>query len=277
MQSAGSKDSRTPRRGRPARLTPSDAGNRTVLIGIELLKTVARAREPITLTQIARESGMLPSRAHRYVASLKQAGFLRQDAESGKYDVGPAAIELGLSAVARIDGVRVASDIMTELTADTGLVSYLCVWGSNGPTVIKSEFGNVQTAVRVREGSNLSMLTATGRIFLAYYPREETQGLFDRDLADWNASTPPSRNVKAKDVARICEKVHSDGIARTVGLRNPTWTAFSTPVFRPDGKLAMALTVIGITSLFDTQLNGPVAQRLKQASQLISSSLGTRI
>ncbi len=272
-----SLDSKPSRRGRPARLNPTEAGNRTVMIGIELLKMVAQCKEPVTLTQIAKQTGMSPSRVHRYVASLKQAGFLRQDAASARYDVGPAAIELGLSAVARIDGVRLAADIMARLTADTGLVSYLCVWGSNGPTVIKSEFGDVRTAVRVREGSNLSMLTATGRIFLAHLPREETQRLLDRDLVEWNAATPASRNVKAKDLEKICAKVRADGIARTVGLRNPTWTAFSTPIFRPDGKLAMALTLIGISMLFNTQLNGPVALRLKDASRLLSSSLGARI
>jgi DNA-binding IclR family transcriptional regulator len=272
-----SLDTKPSRRGRPARLSPSEAGNRTVMIGIELLKVVAQCKEPVTLTQIARETGMSPSRAHRYIASLKQAGFLRQDVASAKYDIGPAAIELGLSAVARIDGVRLAADIMTRLTEETGLVSYLCVWGSNGPTVIKSEFGDVRTAVRVREGSNLSMLTATGRIFLAHLPREETRHLFDRDLVEWNAATPASGHVKEEDVDKIGAKIRADGIARTVGLRNPTWTAFSTPIFRPDGKLAMALTLIGISTMFNTQINGPVASRLKEASQRLSSALGARV
>jgi DNA-binding IclR family transcriptional regulator len=270
-----SANSTTSRRGRPARLSLTEAGNRTVLIGIELLKTVARSKE-LTLTQIAKNSGMSPSRAHRYVASLKQAGFLSQDAESGKYRVGPGAIELGLSALASIDGVRLASDVMAKLTGETGLVSYLCVWGSNGPTVIKSEFGNVQTAVRVREGSSLSMMTATGRVFLAYLSSNETGHLLERDLPEWNASTPPSRHIKAKDVENICTKVRANLIARTIGVKNPTWTAFSTPIFGPDGKLTMALTLIGISQLFDTRLDGAVATRLKDASRLLSASLGAR-
>lgn len=267
-------EGKTARRGRPSRLTPAQAGNRTVLIGIEILQTVVRSKKAIALTEIAKQTGMSPSRTHRYISSLCQAGFLRQDPDSGRYDVGPGVIELGISAVARVDGIRLAANVMDELTSKTRLVSYLCVWGSNGPTVIKSELGTVQTAVRVREGSNLSMLTATGQIFLTYWPRADTEKLFNRDLDEWNTSAPASRRIKAEDIEKMCKKVRVNHIARTTGMRNPTWTAFSAPIFGPDGKLMMALTLIGVSNLFDTRINGEVAEQLKSASQRLSSSLG---
>jgi DNA-binding IclR family transcriptional regulator len=60
-------------------------------------------------------------------------------------------------------------------------------------------------------------------------------------------------------------------IARTTGMRHPTWTAFSAPVFR-DGKFTMALTLIGVTRTFDNQLDGTVASHLKATAELISSN-----
>jgi DNA-binding IclR family transcriptional regulator len=255
-------------------LTPEQAGNRTVLVGIEILQTVVRSKKAIALTDIAKQTAMSPSRTHRYIASLCKSGFLRQDPETGRYDVGPGAIELGISAMARIDGIRLAANVMEELTGKTRLVSYLCVWGSNGPTVIKNELGSVQTAVRVLEGTNLSMLTATCQIFLTYWPRAETIELFNRDLAEWNASAPTGRQMKAEDIEKVCKKVRVSQIARTTGMRNPTWTAFSAPVFGPGGKFMMALTLIGVSNLFDTRINGEVAGQLKSAAMRLSSSLG---
>jgi DNA-binding IclR family transcriptional regulator len=186
---------RSPRRGRPERLTTEQASNRTVVFGLQLLKVVTDARKPIALTEVASRMAISPSRAHRYLASLCQAGFVKKDQDSGRYDVGPGAIELGIAAASRVDGMQIAKQAMEDLTAATGLVSYICMWGSNGPTIIRREQGAVQTAVRILEGTNLPMLTATGQIFLAFLPQEQTRDFLMRDLEKWNATAPAARRV----------------------------------------------------------------------------------
>lgn len=270
---ASAKGAFAARRGRPALLPPEQSGNRTVMIGLDLLKAVVAAAKPLPLTDIAEQMKMSPSRTHRYLSSLCQAGFLRKDIDSGRYDVATGAIELGIAAAARVDGMRLAAKVMEDLTSRTGLVSYLCVWGSNGPTVIRRELGTVQTAVRVREGSNLSLLTATGRIFFTYLARSQTSDLLQRDMAEWNAIAECSRRVTVEDMERFRKRVKNAQIARTKGMRHPTWTAFSCPVFGAPAKFIMALTLIGVTKLFDTRLNGEVAGHLKAAARLLTSSM----
>jgi DNA-binding IclR family transcriptional regulator len=262
---------RSPRRGRPVRLPAEQASNRTVVFGLQLLKTVIDAGKPIALTEVAKQMAISPSRAHRYLASLSQAGFVKQDEDTGRYDVGAGAIELGVAAAARVSGMQVATQAMEDLTATTGLVSYICIWGTNGPTIIRREQGAVQTAVRIREGSRLPMLTATGQIFLAYLPDEQTRDLLTRDLAEWNASAPANSRVSLEQVEKIRRRVRNARIARSTGVRHPTWTALSSPVFR-GGKFTMALTLIGVSRAFDTQLDGEVASSLKTTAELISST-----
>jgi DNA-binding IclR family transcriptional regulator len=212
---------------------------------------------------------MSASRTHRYLSSLQHAGFVRKNADTGHYDMGPATIEIGIAAMERVDGAQVAADIMKDLTNKTGLCSYLCVWGSNGPTVVRSELGSVQTAVRMREGTNLSMLTATGQIFHAFMPEAKTRELVERDLDLWN-EVAPEPLTSLEQVLRGRARVQKLGIARSRGMRNPTWTAFSCPIFDGGGEFKMAMTLIGVSALFDINMDGSVARELRAAGEKLS-------
>ena len=259
------------RRGRPARLSSDAAGNSTAQTVLELLKALAAQEGPMPLTDLAAAVGMSASRTHRYLSSLIQTGFARQESNTGHYDIGTATIEIGIAAARRFQGSRLTEEVMKDLTRSTGLSSYICVWGSNGPTVVRDEIEDVQTVARMRMGTNLSMLTATGQIFLAFMPAAVTNDLLLRDIELWNSETP-ERAVSAEYMEAQRRRVLEARFSRTTGMRNPTWTAFSCPVFDLSGSFRMALTVIGVSVLFDTGVNGAVAQTLRSAAKRLSLS-----
>lgn len=266
---------RTGLRGRPAKVPAEQSGSRTILAGLVLLQAVAQLKEPATLTEIAKKMGMSPSRTFRYLKSLTQAEFLKQDPGTGRYDIGLASIELGLAATARLDAVRLASDFLRPLTDATGLVSLLAVWGSNGPTVIKSEQGGLETAVRIREGANLSLpITAVGRIFLAYMPANDIKALLQRDIAAWNATAAKDKRLNAAAIAKLQDEVRQHGLSRASGIRNPAVAALAAPVFSQDGRLAMCLALTGLIGSFDTSYDGNPATRLKATAQRLSRMMG---
>lgn len=262
-------------RGRPALHRREDVGNRTVLVGIRLLQTVAQTSGPGTLTEIAKRTGMSPSRTYRYLASLTQARFLEQDPGTGKYDLGPAAIELGISATARLNPIRMASELMSDLTDTVKLVSILSVWGSNGPTVIRAEVGRLETAIHVREGTNVStVITAVGRVFLAYMPPEDISAFVDRHRQEWNAAAPKAKRITSADVEKLRNDVRAHSLACAIGLRNPSIAALAAPIFGPNGRLSMCLALMGIIGSFDTGFDGRPATELKQAAERLSRLLG---
>lgn len=268
----GPRGSRLP--GRPAVRSPEEMGNRTIGIGLTVLQTVARMPSPPTVSEVAHALDMPAARASRYLSSLMQCDFLRHDALTGRFDLGPAVIELGMLAMARTDAIRLALDLMRPLTQETGLVSVLYVWGSNGPTAIKWEQGPQYVPIRLREGLNISVLvTAAGRIFLAYHPADEVRPILQKDLKDWNGRVAPSRKFSMKDVEALKEEVRERGMAQTVALNNPAIAALAAPIFGPDG-LLMALTAVGVISSFDPSYTGPAARTLKATADKLSARLG---
>src|SRR5277367_6818272 len=96
-----------------------------------------------------------------------------------------------------------------------------------------------------------------------------------KSAGPWGEITSPvlAKAAFTSGLVRRCALIKEMRIARTRGMRNPTWTAFSSPVFDLAGNFRMVLTVIGVTSLFDTRLDGSVAQSLKATAERLSASL----
>jgi DNA-binding IclR family transcriptional regulator len=260
--------------GRPASRSPEAAGSRTLTTGLSLLKSFMQLKEPASVSEVARHTGMSVTRASRYMGTLALNGFLQQDQRTGRFDLGPAVLELGLHAFGRVDSLKLASDVMQRLTDATKLVSVLCLWGTNGPTVIRGERGELDIAIRIREGVNLSVVaTATGRIFLAYQESADVKSIVDRDRAAWNEGVPRSQRLRRRDVDAIRQEVRRAGFARAEGLRVPALSAIAVPVFGSNARLAMSLSLVGTINSFVPDEDGAAAQALKSAARNLSGML----
>jgi DNA-binding IclR family transcriptional regulator len=249
-------------------------GNRSVVVGVHLLKTIAAIEGPATLGAIAAAAGMSASRTHRYLAGLIQTGLVEQDANSGRYDLGTTIVELGLTALGRTDAVKLGGETLTLLTERTGLVSLLSTWGSHGPTIIKWEQGRLNTAVRIREGRNLPLLTtATGRVFLAFVPDREIKELLQQELTR-QTDTPKSKVRGMSDVQALQAEVLRHGLGRMIGEENPGLVAIAAPVFDHDGRIVMTITLVSIIGTMDAGYDSAPARELKAMANQLSRRLG---
>lgn len=249
-------------------------GNRSVVVGVHLLKTIAAIEGPATLGAIAEAAGMSASRTHRYLAGLIQTGLVEQDQNSGRYDLGTTIVELGLTALGRTDAVKLGGETLTLLTERTGLVSLLSTWGSHGPTIIKWEQGRLNTAVRIREGRNLPLLsTATGRVFLAYVPDKDIKELLALELTR-QTDTPKSKVRDMSDVQALRAEVLRHGLGRMIGEENPGLVALAAPVFDHDGRIVMTITLVSIIGTMDAGYDDAPARELKATANQLSRRLG---
>ncbi|HEY4134138.1 MAG TPA: IclR family transcriptional regulator [Alphaproteobacteria bacterium] len=259
---------------KPRKAKTTSSGNRTVVTGISLIKIVSDCGGSANLTEIARAARMLPMRTQRYLKALVETELIAYNEASGRYDLGPAVIELGLTALGRLNSVQIASDVIHRLTEQTGLVSLLSVWGSHGSTVIKYEQGTLSSVLRVREGSNLPLLTsATGRVFLTYMPAADTRDVLKRELTSVRNN---GHEVDAGPAAleALKHEIQQHGMARGAG--GTGHDTFAAPVFDHEGRLVMVITLLSVAGTFDTSYNGQLARQLKAAAEDTSRKLGMR-
>lgn len=259
-----------------------DKGQRaiqSVEVGGRLLLALGNNPGPMTLKDLAAMAGLPPSRAHPYLVSFGRLGLVQQDADSGRYGLGPAALQLGLTALRQCDPVKAAVPVAEALAAETGQAVAVVVWGNFGPTVIRMIDARQPLHVAMRAGTVMSMFgTATGRAFAAVLPPERIAAalagaaLGSKGTADaiGPATVPDAEQASAHD------EWARHGCTRAVGRPIPGVNAFSAAVFDHDGEPAVVLTLLGHQDHVPAAWASPMANAVKHAADEVSTRLGWR-
>lgn len=265
-------DSTFPAPGDPAGAR-GQRGIQSVEVGGRLLQTLAHHGRPMALKDLAREAGMAAAKAHPYLVSFGKLGLIAQDAASGRYGLGPLAMQLGLISLQQFDPIRLATPLIAELAQQLNLTVAIAVWGNRGATMVRIEEAPAAVHVVMRHGTVMSLRgTASGLLFAAYMPPGEVL----RALADEaGAGAAPKR---IDDVlARQLDEVRRHGVSRAVDALVTGVSAMAAPVFDERGAIVLSLTAIGPSAMVDTHWDGVVATALREAAQRLSRQLGAAL
>lgn len=244
--------------------------------GFALLAALVDSSAPLTLRDLSRAAGMTSAKAHPYLVSFIRVGLVRQDGASGRYELGPFSLQLGVAGLQRLDPVRAALPAITQLADNIGHTTALAVLGSHGPTMIHVVDARYPVHVNMRPGTVMSMLhTATGHIFSAWLPPTLARHYIEREAQDGAVVTarrqPP---IEQTALDALLDGVRTHGMARALGNPLPGIDALSVPVFDHANGLALAITTLGPSGLFDASWDGPVAKALRACAHDISATLG---
>lgn len=250
-------------------------GVQSVEIGLALFKHLVQAGKPLPLSDLSRQAHMHRAKAHRYLASLIQAGFVRQDDGTGHYDIGPFVQDLSIAYMSRQNPIRLASPAATRLAEECNETCLIAVWGSSGATAIRLYKPPREVAISIAEGTvfNLTM-SATGRIFAAYLPRPETAAMVARELAQHRAARNSKAPQTPQELDEVLEEIRLQGLSRVRGHNAPGIDALAAPVFDAYGRIVLGLTLVGPELSLDVSYSGKPAQMLRSAAQEISAQLG---
>jgi DNA-binding IclR family transcriptional regulator len=242
------------------------AGIQSVEIGMRVLDTLASLGGAKPLAAIVKGCGLSPSQTHRYLASLAEAEMVKQDA-NGDYDLGPAALRLGLSALARIDVFKITDEKLSAFCAATGATVLLAALGPTGPTIIRWHVGRPPIITSLGLGSVLSVLhSATGQIFLAFRPEQELEALVAAELDQ-------SDSFDDEAVQKLKEKVRKDGKAIVGGTLIPGLNALAYPIFDLQGHAILSATLVTASGR-GGQAGSKVESKLRTVCEEISRAVG---
>ena len=262
---------------KPPKPEATRGGVQSVEIGGRLLAVLGDAAGPSTLSDIARTARMPASKAHRYLVSLAKCGLVRQDPISSRYDLGEAALGLGIAALSRLNVVQLATEAIVELNQRLDLTTVLSIWSERGPVVVGWYDASEVLMCNVHVGSVFPLLrTATGRVFLAYQPRRMTRAMVRRELAGIAASLPALRLRGVADVEALIRAVRRQRLGVTREDFLPGLSAAAAPVFDHQGRIAAAIAFIDVSRDTDVIAPGSPADALRAAGEGLSRQLGFR-
>jgi DNA-binding IclR family transcriptional regulator len=255
-------------------------GIQSVEVGGQLLLALAHHGRPMALKDLARDAGMSPAKAHPYLVSFGKLGLIVQDEGSGRYGLGPLALQLGLISLQQFDPVRLATPLLRELADELGLTIAVAIWGNRGATIVRIEEAPTAVHVNMRHGTVLSLRgTASGMLFAAHLPR----GTVAAALADEQAAElrRQGKAVPARlkpsiddDLETQWADIRRQGVSRITGGAVAGVSAMAAPVFDDAAGIVLSLTAIGPSAVVDQRLEGPVATALRRCARTLSRQLG---
>ncbi|MEP6771125.1 MAG: helix-turn-helix domain-containing protein, partial [Polaromonas sp.] len=108
----------------------------SIEIGGRLLLALAEHPGPMTLKDLAAHAGLPASRAHPYLVSFGRLRLIEQDAVTGRYALGAAALQVGLSCLHQLDPLKVATPVAEALALGIDQTVAIAVWANFGPTIV---------------------------------------------------------------------------------------------------------------------------------------------
>lgn len=245
-------------------------GIQSIEVGGQLLIALAHQGRPLALKDLAREAGMAPAKAHPYLVSFIKIGLVEQDGSSGRYGLGPLALQLGLISLQQYEPVRLATPRIEELALQLGHTVAITVWGDRGPTIVRVAEAPSPIHISMRHGTVMSLTgTASGRLFAAHLPRSTVEQALQHEGAQPKAAITPTLEALLAEVRETGLANSLDGVMQGV-------SALAAPVFDDRGRMVLSLTAIGPSGSFDLDPDGSIAPALKEAGTDLSRQLGWR-
>ena len=244
----------------------------SVEVGGRLLLALADSGSALNLKDLAARAGMTPSRAHPYLVSYGRLGLIEQDS-TGRYDLGPAALRVGLASLQRLEPMTVAEPVIRQLAAKTGHAIAIAVWGNFGPTVVRLIEAQQPLHVSLRIGSVLSLFdTATGRAFASVLPQERLRQAIAGPLGE---PMPQKKWLeRLPEIEQIVQEARRHGVSRAISSPIPGVNAFSAPVFDLERSPVLVITMTDHENRLPAAWKNEAVSLLAEAAKELTARLG---
>jgi IclR family transcriptional regulator, acetate operon repressor len=229
---------------------------------------VDESSESVGTREAAAALGIAPSSAHRLLNALVDKGYLLQDQDDGRYQLGPRLFRLAQAAGRRSPLPGVALGVMHDLVVACNETALLGIFSSarEEMTLVAAVDCSHELRFVLPLHTWLPLHSgASGLAILAFLPEQDRQRIISR-----------SGIVDGRRLERELKTIRSQGYAVTHGQRTKGAVGMACPVFGPSGDVEGDL-ILNIPELrFSSGMEGRLARLLTEAAQEITVKLGGR-
>jgi IclR family transcriptional regulator, acetate operon repressor len=238
----------------------------------DVLFLFTRSASPtLGVTEIATELGISKAVVHRILASLCERDLVIADAETRRYSLGPAVLQLATAFRERLDVRPLALSTMQALSAASEETATLSIRHGWQRIYVDQVTPNREVKMTVPVGRQFALHAgSSSKAFLAFLPPEEIeQYLREAPLTAATAETITSASALRDDLAAI----RSRGYAVSLGERQAGAGSVAAPVFDADGPVAV-ISLCGPLERFRDRIP-EFAALVTDATATLSTRLGS--
>src|SRR5262249_15862332 len=178
--------------------------NETVDLSLRLLERLATLREPIGVSELAREFASSKATVYRHLQTLMLHGFVRQEAKTMRYAAGIKLFILGERLRERFDVLPIARDDLARLRDETVRAGALSALVEHQVVVLEVLQGHAIVNFGTQPGTVLDLhASAHGNVALAFGPESLMEYCMANPLKAWTPHTICSPSALQRAVAQV--------------------------------------------------------------------------
>lgn len=225
---------------------PSDSGQvsdrdyvNSLARGLEVICAFTRTRPQMTLSEIARSTGMTRATARRFLLTLVREGYAEK--QDKLFSLKPKVLELGYSALSSMSMLDVIQPVMNELARTLQESVFAAVLSNEHVIYIARATSERLINISITVGSRApAHAVSTGRILLAAEPADVLGRYLDQVMLE--KLTPNTITSKVKLRASI-EEARVAGYSIVDQELEVGLGSLSVPIRNGDAKVVAALNV----------------------------------
>jgi IclR family transcriptional regulator, pca regulon regulatory protein len=207
--------------------------------GLAVIKAFNRSRPSMTLSEVAKRTGINRAAARRFLLTLVREGYAETD---GKYfRLRPKILELGFSALSSISLAEMAQSVMDDLADRIDEMCLAAVLDGEWVVYVLRTSTQRVVSLNLDVGSRLpAFCMSTGRVLLAALPNDELdRWLDDLDPVRYTQNTIVSKRKLREAILRA----RRDGYSLMDEEYEIGFRSLSVPITRADGDVVAALNI----------------------------------
>lgn len=257
---------------RPPRRGGRRSGTQSIQRAALLVRLIAsRSRPGSRLADVVQHSQLERSTVRRMLKCLIEEGFVRQDAESRRYALGPLVFELGLAAAPQFNLVDLCRPALARLAEATGDTVFLTVRSGYDTVCIDRREGSYPIRTLTLDVGTRRPLGAGagGLALLMPLPDAEIKAIVNANavrLRGYNNLTVPSLTAmleRARELGYALNDNHITAGATSIGL----------PIISRYGQPFAAISVGAISSRMNAERQRKVAALLRKEVRTVERAL----
>ena len=238
---------------------------------LNILEAAAQRRDGLTNSEISRKLGIPKSSASYILRTLERRGYLRRDAESGRYRLGLKILSLGGDAQGNLDIADVSLPFMRALGEKIRMTVHLAVLDQGEAVYVEKVEAPGFFKVNTWVGRRMFLhSTSVGKCLMAWLPKQDVEMIVKQH--GLKKRTPKTITSVTKLLAEL-EHVKQSGYAvddeeNSLGAR-----CLGTPIFDAMGNVIAALGASGTITQVDEASMPRMIEALKETARRITRQL----
>ena len=243
----------------------------SLMSGLDVIEVLGEEPDGLSLTELARATGVDKGNLHRLLRSLIKRGYIARDEQTKVYSLTPAIVSLAGNLIRNMDVVNLARPLMQELMETSGETVHLAYRTKSGGVYLAQERQPNRVTVETEIGARpIIHCTATGKALYCLADDDELDRVVDPGFTAYTDRTVRSLEEFKTHLQQVIDRGWAeDDQEFTNGVR-----CVAAPVFDIHGRVVASIGISGPASRISPTRADEVGRLVRETCKRLTISLG---